>query len=519
MNGESITTHDAVQAVADLSRPDADERTVAPGTSWAGTAGMAAGLLVLVLSQLLPPPDPITRIGMVRVGLLVCAIAWWIAAPVPLAITTFAVLGIGIGAGALSLNEAFAADTSWVLWFLVGAFGLSAALESNGFNRRFALWFVNLSWLRGRPYALLFMFLLSAGLMSGLMSNTVVTVVWLALATTIYSAIGLKKGDEFAEINTLGIAWLANIGGIMTPIGTPGNAVSIGLIAAATGTTIGFGAWTLVGTFAGALFIGSAFLVIRFVLRPDVSVVVRPESVAFLRAQQQSLGPWLPAERWSVAGFAAAIFLWFLPDLLRLALPPESMPSFAARLGLAVPALLLPCALCLIPVKQPGRTRVLTWEEWSSGVDWGMVLFMGGVLALGTAIGEPETGLTAFVQQRLGPAITGLPEYLFVFALSTAVIVATNLMSNLVTTAIFVPLGLTLSLSLGVGHPLAIGIILGIAPSLDYILPSGTTTNAIVAGTGWLRIGMMARMGTILAILHAFIIALLVYPFAKWVLS
>ena len=61
------------------------------------------------------------------------------------------------------------------------------------------------------------------------------------------------KGDEFAEINTLGIAWLANIGGIMTPIGTPGNAVTIGLIAAATGQTIGFVAWTLIGTFTGIL--------------------------------------------------------------------------------------------------------------------------------------------------------------------------------------------------------------------------------------------------------------------------
>ena len=56
---------------------------------------------------------------------------------------------------------------------------------------------------------------------------------------------------------------------------------------------------------------------------------------------------------------------------------------------------------------------------------------------------------------------------------------------------------------MGIGDPLALGVVLGIAASLAYALPSGTTTNAIVAGTGWLRIGMMARIGTLLVLLHA----------------
>ena len=109
--------------------------------------------------------------------------------PVPLAVTTLAALALGVASGVLTLDERLPRTPAGCSGSSIGAFGLSAALESNGFNRRFALWFVNLSWLRGRPYALLFMFLISAGMMSGLMSNTVVTVVWLSLATTIYSAL------------------------------------------------------------------------------------------------------------------------------------------------------------------------------------------------------------------------------------------------------------------------------------------------------------------------------------------
>lgn len=493
-----------------------------PPSAWEGglrNAGMVAGLAVLVLLHLLPPPAPITEVGMGRVGLLAFAIFWWLFAPVPLAVTTLAALAFGVATGALTLDQAFASNTNWLVWFLIGAFGLSAALEVNGFNRRFALWFVNHPWLKGRPFALLFMFLTSAALMSGLMSNTVVTVVWLSLATTIYTALGLQRGDGFAEANSLGLAWLSNIGGIMTPIGTLGNVVTIGLIASATGHTVGFASWTFIGTFAGVLLIASTFLMMRYVVRPDVSALVREETVALLRAQQQELGPAKPAERWSVAWFGAAIFLWFVPDLMRMFIPPAAIPSLLRNLGLVVPALLIPVAMCLTPVTQPGRTRVLTWNEWSKGVDWGMALFIGGVLALGGAVGAADSGVSAYLQRHVEPVASGLPEYLFVFVLTLTVMMVTNVMSNLVTTAVFMPVGLTLSMSLGIGEPIPLGVLLGIAPSLSYALPCGTTTNAIVAGTGWLRLGMMARYGVLLMFLHALILTACVYPFAKFILS
>jgi len=148
-----------------------------------------------------------------------------------------------------------------------------------------------------------------------------------------------------------------------------------------------------------------------------------------------------------------------------------------------------------------------------------MALFIGGVLALGTAVGAADSGVSAYLQRHVEPVASGLPEYLFVFVLTATVMLVTNVMSNLVTTAIFMPVGLTLSMSLGIGEPIALGVLLGIAPSLAYALPCGTTTTAIVAATGWLRLGMMARYGVLLMLLHAVILTACVYPFAKFILS
>ena len=117
------------------------------------------------------------------------------------------------------------------------------------------------------------------------------------------------------------------------------------------------------------------------------------------------------------------------------------------------------------------------------GVDWTLVLFIGGVMALGTAVGEDATGIPEYVRTVLQPSMSGLSEYTFVLLMCASVILVTSVVSNMVTLAVIMPLGLTLAQSLKIADPVALGLVLGIGPSLDYLLPSGTTTNAIVAGS------------------------------------
>jgi len=435
----------------------------------------------------------------------------------PLALPTLAALALGVLTGALTVNEAFAAPTYWVMWFAIGAFGLSTALETTGFNRRFALAFLTARAVRGRPNRFLFMFLLSAALLSSVMANTVISVVWLSLATAIYKFLELEKGDTFAEAATLGIAWAANIGGVGTPVGTATNPVAIGMIAAATGVTVGFLSWTVIGMVTMAVLMITMFATFILLLRPDGSRIARPETGAFLDEEQARLGPMSPSERWAVAYGALAVFLWFVPDILTYVASKEVARLVSARMGLTIPALLVPIAMCLTPVRG-GRGTVLTWEEWAKGVDWGMVIFIGGVLGLGSALSTAETGIPAALERGLGPVLGGLSEYTFVLAISFVVIVVTGLTSNLVCVSLFVPLGVTLSTALGIGDPVAVGVALGICASLAYMLPSGSTTNAIVAGSGWLRISVMLRHGMVLTVLHTLVVTFLTYPLAKAVL-
>lgn len=456
---------------------------------------------------------------MARLGLLALSVIWWVATPLPLAFTTLAMLALGIATGALSVDAAFAHSSSWVLWFVIGSFGLAAALEATGVNRRFALAFLDMPWARGRSHRFLMMFLVSATVMSALMANTVVAVIWLSLALKIYAMLDVAHDDPLVEANTLGVAWAANIGGIATPVGNGTNAPAMALIASATGVTVTFLQWTIIGSLLAALFLATALLVFRFSVPTGSDAFARPATAAFIAEERRRLGPMPPAERWAIGWFLVAILLWFVPDIARFVASRETADLLQRNLHMSVPALLIPIAMCLIPVPDPNRRLVLTWPEWMQGVDWTLVIFIGGVMGLGTAVGEEATGLPQYVRAVLQPSLGQLSEYTFVLAMCAGVILVTSVISNMVTLAIFVPLGLTLSQSLGVADPVALGIVLGIGPSLDYLLPSGTTTNAIAAGSGYLRVSTMVRHGIILFVIHTLLLAYVGYPLARAVMG
>jgi len=453
-----------------------------------------------------------------RLGVLAFAVIWWTTAPVPMPVTAIAALAAGVLMGALSINEAFAAPTNWVTWFVIGSFGMSAALERTGFNRRFALMFLNARITRGRPHLFLAMFLLSAAVISTVLSSTIVAIVWLSLATTIFAALKLPKGDPFAEIMTIGVAWAANVGGVGTPAGTATNVVAMGLLAEGTGTRVSFLAWSIVGMMTFAVIMAIVFLTIRYLIRPDFSRVTSSATTSYVENEIRALGPMTTAEKWSVAWGLVAMVLWSLPDLASLTLSAESARLIRERMDLTIPALVIPVIMCLIPVGAD-RRPVLTWEAWARGVEWGMVVFMGSVLVISTAVAAPNTGIPDALKQGLAPVLGGLPEYGVVFVLAIGVVLVTGVISNLVTLTVFLPLGLAVAKGFGQAHPAALAVILGMGASLDYLLPSGTTTNAIVAGSGWMRVSVMLRYGLVIALATAIVLTLLSYPLAKLLLG
>ena len=103
-----------------------------------------------------------------------------------------------------------------------------------------------------------------------------------------------------------------------------------------------------------------------------------------------------------------------------------------------------------------------------------------------------------------------LPLILLLLLLVTAVNFLTEITSNLATTAMLLPVLAPLAIEVGV-HPFGLMVGAAIAASCAFMLPVATPPNAVVFGSGYLKIPDMVSKGIILNIFSIFLITVMVY--------
>jgi sodium-dependent dicarboxylate transporter 2/3/5 len=98
-----------------------------------------------------------------------------------------------------------------------------------------------------------------------------------------------------------------------------------------------------------------------------------------------------------------------------------------------------------------------------------------------------ETSGLAIWLGELMTAFGGLPLFVLILLLVTAVNFLTEITSNLATTAMLLPVLAPLALEVGV-HPFGLMVGAAVAASCAYMLPVATPPNAVVFGSGYLKI-------------------------------
>ena len=111
-----------------------------------------------------------------------------------------------------------------------------------------------------------------------------------------------------------------------------------------------------------------------------------------------------------------------------------------------------------------------------------MVLLFGGSLALATALETTGAG-TLIADKIVGLLGTDPNPYILLFVIFLVTCVLTNFMSNTATTALMVPIAVSLANSLH-ADPRAVVIATVIAGSCAYATPIGMPANTSVVGLG-----------------------------------
>jgi sodium-dependent dicarboxylate transporter 2/3/5 len=263
--------------------------------------------------------------------------------------------------------------------------------------------------------------------------------------------------------------------------------------------TFSFAAWMKVGVpvaLLGGVFVYLALT--RFLVPlPTGEGGALPGGQAALDRLARGLGAITYPERVIAGVFGVVALSWMTRSLLS-GLVPGLSDSLIAIAGALV--------LFAWPARQGSDARILDADVLTR-LPWSVLLLFGGGLSLAGAV--EATGLATWIGEAL--EAVGTWPLAFVVALVVAVVILlTELTSNTATAAAFLPvLG---ALAVGIGqHPLQLLVPATLAVSCAFMLPVATPPNAIVYGSGVVRIQDMARVGVWLNL--AFVVLLTALAF------
>ncbi len=390
------------------------------------------------------------------------------------------------------------------IFLFAGGMAIAAAMQQWNLHRRLALGIM--SRIGTDPRQLLAGVLAATAFISLWITNTATATmmvpIGMALVAQLETRSGGRRLEHFGMAVMLAIAYGANIGGIGTKIGTAPNGQFSGFLER-QGQPISFLQFSLVGfPFVLILLpIAWAFLW-RLGRRDRLAGDARSVVLAELRA----LGAVQPAERVVLGTFLAAAALWIaskpLSELLASGLP-------AVRLGIAhvEGAVAVLAALVLLAWRRGGR-QILEVRSLRT-VPWETLLLLGGGFAM--AAGIQQSGLSTFLGRHLA-LIADLPPLGQILLASLATVALSAVASNTATIAVM------LVVLKDAAAPEAMTSVLfaaTLAASCDFALPAGTPPNAIVFGSGYVRIPAMARLGFALDLMAALVAAL----WCWWIVS
>lgn len=467
-------------------------------------ASGALGLAGLAATVLLPAPEGLEPQAWRALGLTWLMAVFWIAEVLPLAATALLPIVLGPALG-LASPEAITRHYGHPLIFLfLGGFVLGLATERWRLHERIAL--LTLCAVGGGRARELGGFMLATAFLSMWVSNTATAIMMLPIALSVTR---LHGGDEaigeqpHAVALLLGIAYAASIGGMATLIGTPPNALLAAYLSE-QGLELGFARWMLIGLPVALVMLVLAWLWLAHGVGRAQAPAADVAGAGEFRRRLTALGSPTPMERRVALVFALTALAWMTQPLLSDWLP---------ELAITDTGIAIACALALhaLPAGDGQGSRLMDWET-TRKLPWGVLLLFGGGLALAGVI--QDSGLAEAIAQGLS-GLEGLPVLLIIGAVTLTVIFLTEVTSNTATTAAFLPLlgALALALDLPVE---ALAVPAAMAASCAFMLPVATPPNAIVFGSGLLRVRQMAAAGLVLNLAGLVVITLVGTLLARW---
>jgi sodium-dependent dicarboxylate transporter 2/3/5 len=480
--------------------------------------GLFLGIAFLVYTLFTTPPEGINPTSWKTIGITMLMATWWMLEALPIAVTALVPLVLFPIFGVMNAKEVAPNYAQDLIWLFVGGFALAYAMETWNLHRRVSL--LVLKVCGTNPKMLLLGFLISTAFLSAWMSNTACAALMMPIGMAIVKMVqegeGRSEIEKKAALNfgicvMLGIAFSASIGGMATLIGTPPNAVMAGQVEKMTNTPVPFANFMMVGTPISVILLAVCWwlLPVFFPMKAlDLS-----HAGAIVDDELEKLGNMSKGEKLTFILFIGTALFWILRPQILGALPPVTMGGKAVSLAKVMSDStvgMLALLLCfLIPVDFKKGRMMLDNTLFSQGIPWDCIILFGGGFALGAAL--DKSGVSAYVAGQM-KTLAGMNSLIIMGVMALVAMLLTQMTSNTAVAATFVPLAISVAQGVG-AHPLTMAIPVALGASLAFSLPVATPPNAIVFGSGLVRVPDMFKSGMTLNLIGILITMVSMYIF------
>jgi sodium-dependent dicarboxylate transporter 2/3/5 len=412
-----------------------------------------------------------------------CAM-WWVLEALPLAATALVPLVVFPLTGVLTDRQAAASYGDPIILLFMGGFMLSKAIEHWGAHERIA--HITLAAIGGSSGRRIVLgMLLATTLISMWISNTAVALMMLPVAMAL---VDRDKSGKLAVPLLLSVAYGSSIGGIATPIGTAPNGVFMFVYHESTGQSVAFFQWMLFGIPLSLVMMMVAWFLLTFRLGKVPTLATKAHD------------SWTTPQKRTLAVFGLAALAWTTREI------PyggwQHLIGYSGEGGDMIVAVTAALAMFLIPAGNGERERTLLDWKTASRISWGILILFGGGLAIATAF--KSSGLS----EKIGDLVQGLRDWPTLAVIATVCFTVTFLSeftSNTASANILMPILAATAKANGM-NPALLMIPATFSNSLAFMMPVGTPPNAIVYGTGHIRIAHMVRAGFMLNVAGATIV-------------
>ncbi|GAA0589922.1 SLC13 family permease [Virgibacillus siamensis] len=469
--------------------------------------GLFLGPALFILTLLFFQPEGLSDSAQAILASTIWIAVWWITEALPIPVTSLLPIILFPLTGGLDIGATTSSYGDDTIFLFMGGFMIALAMEKWNLHKRIALTIISI--IGTNTERIILGFMVATGFLSMWISNTATAMMMVPIGLAIIYQVSeaLKDDDSidtskenfgFGKALMLSIAYSASLGGIATLIGTPPNTVLAGAISNIYGIELSFAKWMMFGVPIAWVFIFIAWFYLVKIAHP-MKLKQLPGGREVIQSEKEKLGRPSFEEKTVFVIFVAAALAWITRSFILVEYVNPNIND-------AIIAMTASIILFAIPAKNKQGDHLLDWDT-AVKLPWGILLLFGGGLAI--AAGFKDSGLSEWMGQQLS-VLEGINIFIILLAVSALVIFLTEITSNTATASMMYPIMASLAAALGV-HPFAVMIAAGVAASCAFMLPVATPPNAVVFGSGYLRIPDMAKAGFALNIIGIILVSVAVY--------